>query len=687
MPENREEFIRELLNHIDPDLDYNSWLSVGMAIKDEGLDISVWDEWSRKGRKYKPGCCEAHWDTFKGSGITGASITHLAKEGGWTPQSRDAGGWEPISMEDAVQMGEWVPRKDPLKPMMEDPAQQMIKFLQTAFRDGDQVNICASSKFDETRGKWVPANRGFTYTREYILKTIRSGGIDSLIGERTRDAGVWVRCNPMDGKGVKNENVTSFRHVLVESDSVSLERQIEVFKELELPIATLTTSGSKSVHALVKIDAPDLDTYKRRVKAVFKACRDSGLEIDEQNKNPARLCRLAGVERGDNQQTLLAVNIGHPSFEDWEENLQIDALPEFDSLSDWFDNPPELPPETIRGILRKGEKLVLTGPSKAGKSFALIQLAIACATGGWWLGRIKCEPQRVVYINFELTKENAAHRIIDTWNAVRSGREGIQNLSVWNLRGQVISAKAVVDTIIKRHKAAANPADLYIFDPIYKLNMGDENAAKDINELMREFDRLCTQTGANMAYAHHHAKGSQFGKRALDRGSGSGVIGRDADAAIDLDFLWVPEKIRRDKAAYYRDDGWMKATALRVEMTLRNFESKPPFNVWFRYPRHEYDGDKQFQALKGDAEKDSFDKAEDGKEAKKEATDKLIEDTLEALLAESKAVRMGEMEARTGLQRKRIKRFIDENDKYDRNARGELFRKSTGTPDESEKCA
>ncbi len=293
----------------------------------------------------------------------------------------------------------------------------------------------------------------------------------------------------------------------------------------------------------------------------------------------------------------------------------------------------------------------------------------------------------MVYINFELTKENAAHRIIDTWNAVRSGREGIQNLSVWNLRGQVISAKAVVDTIIKRHKAAANPADLYIFDPIYKLNMGDENAAKDTNELMREFDRLCTQTGANMAYAHHHAKGSQFGKRALDRGSGSGVIGRDADAAIDLDFLWVPEKIRRDKAAYYRDDGWMKATALRVEMTLRNFESKPPFNVWFRYPRHEYDGDKQFQALKGDAEKDSFDKAEDGKEAKKEATDKLIEDTLEALLAESKAVRMGEMEARTGLQRKRIKRFIDENDKYDRNARGELFRKSTGTPDESEKCA
>lgn len=674
MPENREEFIRELLTFIDPDLDYDSWLAVGMAIKDEGLEIDVWDEWSRKGRKYKPNCCEAHWDTFKGSGITGASITHLAKEGGWAPKPRDDAGFEPISMDEPVQPGEWVPRRDPLKPLTDDPAQQMIRFLQTAFQDGDQVNIVAASKFDETRGKWVPANRGFTYRLDYILKTLKTGGIDSLIGERSREAGVWVRCNPMDGQGVKNENVTDFRHVLVESDSVDLERQIEVFRELELPITTLTTSGSKSVHALVKINAPDLDTYRRRVQAVFKACRDSGLDIDEQNKNPARLCRLAGVERGDKLQSLLAVDIGCRSFEEWEENLQIDALPEFDSLSDWFDNPPELPPETIRGILRKGEKLVLTGPSKAGKSFALIQLAIACATGGWWMGRIKCEPQRVVYINFELTKANAANRIIDTWKAVRSGREGIRNLSVWNLRGQVVSAKTIVDTIIRRHKASANPADLYIFDPIYKLNLGDENAAKDTNELMREFDRLCTQTGANMAYAHHHAKGSQFGKRALDRGSGSGVIGRDADAAIDLDFLWVPEKIRREKVAYYRDDSWMKATALRVEMTLRNFESKPPFNVWFRYPKHEYDGDKEFQALRGEAEKDNFARAEDGKQKKKEETDSRIKAALDAAIEANEFAQIGDIEGSTGLSRKRIRQYLDTSKEYEKDKNGKIQR-------------
>ena len=36
-------------------------------------------------------------------------------------------------------------------------------------------------------------------------------------------------------------------------------------RELELPIAVLVYSGGKSVHAIVKIDAPNYDEYRRRV--------------------------------------------------------------------------------------------------------------------------------------------------------------------------------------------------------------------------------------------------------------------------------------------------------------------------------------------------------------------------------------------------------------------------------------
>lgn len=62
-----------------------------MGLKEEGYDASVWDDWSRNDSRYHEGECFKKWNTFQGNGspVTGATITQLAKENGWTSKWSD----------------------------------------------------------------------------------------------------------------------------------------------------------------------------------------------------------------------------------------------------------------------------------------------------------------------------------------------------------------------------------------------------------------------------------------------------------------------------------------------------------------------------------------------------------------------------------------------------------------------
>ena len=46
----------------------------------------------------------------------------------------------------------------------------------------------------------------------------------------------------------------------------------------------------------------------------------------------------------------------------------------------------KLQPELIKGLLRRGHKMILSGASKSGKSFMLVELALSLATGNKWVG-------------------------------------------------------------------------------------------------------------------------------------------------------------------------------------------------------------------------------------------------------------------------------------------------------------
>lgn len=639
--------LKQALEYIDPGtLDYQDWVAVGMGLKDAGYSPDDWDEWSRRDHsRYHSGECARKWNSFQGNGtpITGGTIVQMAMERGFRPSS---GGHEldwgdTIGPTDdlVVVNRNWLESLEVAQPRTWDPSQQLISYLETLFEAGENVGYVTETW--EKDGKYLPSKGCWDRTAGELIEALShcGGDLGSVLGDYNQNAGAWIRFNPLDGQGCKNENVTEYRYALVESDSMPVEEQNAILRELELPIACLVHSGGKSLHAIVRVEAGSYEEYRKRVDYLYEVCRKNGLDIDRQNRNPSRLSRMPGILRGGNKQFLVDTNLGKSSWNEWKDWVESinDDLPDPESMAQVWDALPELAPPLIDGVLRQGHKLLLAGPSKAGKSYALIELCIAIAEGRPWLG-FPCAQGRVLYVNLELDRASCLHRFRDVYDALGWEPCNVASIDVWNLRGRSIPMDKLAPKLIRR--ALKKNYIAVVIDPIYKVITGDENSADQMAAFCNQFDKVCTELGCAVIYCHHHSKGAQGGKRSMDRASGSGVFARDPDAMLDMIELEVSDNLRKQevnnavcaacsselrkagkleevsmddlcseraaleacKSLLFERVWWsleerletvrknaMAHTAWRIEGTLREFPKFQPVNVWFSYPVHQVD--------------------------------------------------------------------------------------------------
>lgn len=571
----------DALNALDPSLcSYAEWIEVGMALKAEGHPSSVWDDWSRRDTsRYHAGDCEKKWETFKDSGVNGGTIVHLAKSyNNYTPNYE-------LDWDDGLDA--YYDEQLTIQAKPEEKTYQMaIRFLETLFEPEESVSFVCSAQWDEERKKWKPASGGVVRKCKDIIKDLNKfKNLEDAFGTINEKAGAWIRLNPTTGPN--NKDVTRYAYALAESDSLSIEEQKKLLIGFKLPIATLVESGGKSVHAAVKIDAKDAAEYKQRTLFLFDWLAKHGFIVDENNKNEARLSRLPGAIREGKTQKLLATDIGCSSWLEWKDHIEgfDDDLPEIHSARDIFDNPAPEPPAIIEDILKKGAKMICTGDSKSGKTCLLTNLAICIAEGWEWLGH-QCVQGRVLYINMEVMQSDFETRYKAIYKAYGkpATEQGKDNFEWWNLRGKAETLEKLTPKIIRRCRNQNYLA--IIVDPIYKVNGGDENNAEAIGKFCALFDKIAEETGASMIYVHHHAKGAQGGKKAMDRGSGSGVFARDADAIVDFATLVLTPN---QKELLYATYGQDLPTPLQMELVLRSFRSPEPMNMFFEFPLHVLD--------------------------------------------------------------------------------------------------
>jgi hypothetical protein len=142
---------------------------------------------------------------------------------------------------------DWLPARSPIRPDTRTPA----SFLHCLYEAGEKVIVFSLFK-SQGQCLWTCNPPPFEAT---ALDRFRSG----------QRCGVWFLINPVDGlfypyeEGRKSrrrwESVTKWRYLLLESDKANRDEWLAVLAQMPLRIAAIYTSGDRSVHALVRVNA------------------------------------------------------------------------------------------------------------------------------------------------------------------------------------------------------------------------------------------------------------------------------------------------------------------------------------------------------------------------------------------------------------------------------------------------
>lgn len=192
---------------------------------------------------------------------------------------------------------------------------QAAKFLACLFAENELVNVvneCREIRLADGSSKYAPVGPGRTKPACYFADLFGDEGCGFQ-----GSGGVFTRINPVREIGTGKDgtytdaDVVGYRHALIEGDDLDGDEQASLLGALALPLVSITTSGRRSLHAVVRVDCASATDYADTVKSLLYRLRVFG--IDRVNANPSRFTRLAGALRqhdgiGDRLQRLLYLN-------------------------------------------------------------------------------------------------------------------------------------------------------------------------------------------------------------------------------------------------------------------------------------------------------------------------------------------------------------------------------------------
>ncbi len=184
----------------------------------------------------------------------------------------------------------WLWERSPKRP----EAMNAFSFLANLYRPGEKVHI-----FDQMQAKNPSQTITITQPMDCrVPDVIRNGG--------QHGNGVWFASNPVDGEWHHNprtntmscrseEAVTNFRYAVLESDRAPAGQWLSFVAQLPVRISALYTSGGRSIHCLIRLDAKDKAAWDNQVGPLKRPLKILG--ADPGALSAVRLTRLPGCHR------------------------------------------------------------------------------------------------------------------------------------------------------------------------------------------------------------------------------------------------------------------------------------------------------------------------------------------------------------------------------------------------------
>lgn len=391
--------------------------------------------------------------------------------------------------------------KRPSPAVAPDPqASEFRRFLQAAFAPTEVVCICDAVE----EGRPVSAG-SFIPIEEWIA---RFDDPVSRILSPERE-GIFVRINPFKPNlySGSDNDVSAYRHVLVEFDDKPKAEQEKLFRDSGLPITVLIDSGGKSIHGWVRVDAPNRKEWDIRRDIIYSSIPG----IDAKNKNPSRYSRLPGAWRSPtSQQKLLATNLGSASWEDYLTSRETDDdqstvvsikdLMSFDSSND---------PDNLIGQrwLTRGSSMIVSGGTGIGKSSLMMQIVIQWALGKDFFGIAPVKPLKIGVIQAENDKGDLA----EAFQGVGFGLN-LSGGDMKMLQHQLEFRTEAVRTgdqflAYARRFIHKSKLDVIVADPLFSYFGGDLSDQGEVSVFLRnKLQPILQETKVAWIWMHHISK-------------------------------------------------------------------------------------------------------------------------------------------------------------------------------------